>query len=295
MLWILFTALAAAGQTMRNAMQRDLISRLGVAGATEVRFLYGLPFALLFLAGMALITGEGVPRITPEVLLPAIIGALTQILATGLMLSAMRTKSFVVTIAYTKTEPVLVALFGLLFLKENLPLFAYLAIGVATFGVMLTAWPKEGAAAQSLTGLALGLAAAAFFALSALGFRAAIHALPEGSFGIRASTILVLGLALQAGIITFYLLARDRALLGQIISAWRPSLLAGMLGAGASQFWFLGFALTSAANVRTLALVEVIFARIISGKMFSEAPSTREGAGLILIVLGVAGLLRSAL
>jgi drug/metabolite transporter (DMT)-like permease len=293
MLWALFTCLAAAGQTLRNAMQRDLIAGLGVSGATAVRFLYGLPFALLFLTGMTLLTGEGVPHLAPDLFLPVTIGAVTQILATGLMLAAMRSKSFVVTIAYTKTEPVLVALFGLLFLGERLSPGAYTAIGVATFGVMLTAWPQAKAAGNNAAGLLLGLLAAVFFALSALGFRAAIHALPGGSFGIRASTILVLGLGMQAGIITLYLLARDRALLGQIISAWRPSLLAGMLGAGASQFWFLGFALTSAANVRTLALVEVIFARIISGKMFREKPTAREGAGLILIVLGVAGLLRS--
>ena len=43
----------------------------------------------------------------------------------------------------------------------------------------------------------------------------------------------------------------------------------------------------SAAQVRTLALIEVFFARLVSGKMFSEAPTRREGLGLILIVAGV--------
>ena len=38
-------------------------------------------------------------------------------------------------------------------------------------------------------------------------------------------------------------------------------MLAGFMGAFASQFWFLAFALTAAANVRTLALVEVLFAQ----------------------------------
>ncbi|MCZ8262181.1 MAG: EamA/RhaT family transporter, partial [Beijerinckiaceae bacterium] len=63
------------------------------------------------------------------------------------------------------------------------------------------------------------------------------------------------------------------------------------MGAFASQFWFLGFALASAAQVRTLALVEVFFARLVSGKMFSEVPTRREGLGLVLIVAGVALLL----
>src|SRR5690606_16557964 len=49
-LWILLTIGAAAAQTARNAMQRDLTGRLGTVGATHVRFLFGMPRALLLLA-----------------------------------------------------------------------------------------------------------------------------------------------------------------------------------------------------------------------------------------------------
>ena len=44
--------LGAAGQTARNAMQRELTPRLGALGATLVRFLFGFPFALVFLAAV---------------------------------------------------------------------------------------------------------------------------------------------------------------------------------------------------------------------------------------------------
>ena len=56
-LWVVFTLIAAAGQTVRNAMQRELTTTLGTVGATHVRFLFGFPFALLSLLGIALITG----------------------------------------------------------------------------------------------------------------------------------------------------------------------------------------------------------------------------------------------
>ena len=69
--------------------------------------------------------------------------------------------------------------------------------------------------------------------------------------------------------------------------AWRPSLFAGFMGATASEFWFLAFALTSVANVRTLALVEVLFAQAISLFVFKQATTTRERARHALIVLGV--------
>jgi drug/metabolite transporter (DMT)-like permease len=293
MLWALFTVLAATAQTLRNAMQRDLIARVGVVGATHVRFLFGFPFAVLLLLFMQGLTGEAMPPV-PQHAWPPILGAaLAQIIATALMLQAMRLKSFVVATAYTKTEPVLVALFGLLFLGERLSGFALGAIGIATFGVMLTAWPAKRSDGFSLDALAVGLISAAFFALAAIGFRAGIHALPEGGFAIRASTVLVFGLGVQALSLTLFLLATDRSALTAIVKSWRPSLLAGFMGALASQFWFLGFALISAAKVRTLALVEVLFARFISGAMFREKPSLRDSLGLALIVIGVAMLLNA--
>src|ERR1700739_3386389 len=88
-LWAVFTLLAAAGQTARNAMQRELTATLGTVGATHVRFLFGFPFAIVFLAGVLLVTGRALPQpgllFWPWVLL----GAFAQILATALMLTAM--------------------------------------------------------------------------------------------------------------------------------------------------------------------------------------------------------------
>ena len=78
-----------------------------------------------------------------------------------------------------------------------------------------------------------------------------------------------------------------------IAAAWRPSLLAGFLGALASQFWFLAFAIATAASVRTLALVEVLFAQAISVLGFRQRTTMPEALGIVLIVVGV-GLLISA-
>ena len=120
MLWALFTLIAAAAQTARNAMQRELTATLGTVGATHVRFLFGFPFALVFLAGVLIVTGAPLPH-------PALAvsgrgsadGLLAQIAATALMLTAMNDRSFVVTIAYIKTEPVQVALFGFVLLGDK--------------------------------------------------------------------------------------------------------------------------------------------------------------------------------
>src|SRR5215468_11198883 len=118
MLWAVFTLIAAAAQTARNAMQRELTTTLGTVGATHVRFLFGFPFAIAFLIAVVLATGLPLPA-PPAAFWPwALLGALAQIVATALMLATMNDRSFVVTIAYIKTEPVQVALFGFVLLGD---------------------------------------------------------------------------------------------------------------------------------------------------------------------------------
>ncbi len=112
MLWIPATVLAAAAQTARNSMQRRLTATLGTLGATQVRFLYGLPFALLFLSIILLAEGRGLPGWNTPFAGFVVGAALTQIAATALMLAAMQLRSFAVTTVYVKTEPVQVAVFA---------------------------------------------------------------------------------------------------------------------------------------------------------------------------------------
>jgi uncharacterized membrane protein len=69
--------------------------------------------------------------------------------------------------------------------------------------------------------------------------------------------------------------------------AWKPSMLAGFMGAFASQFWFLAFAIATAASVRTLALVEVLMAQAVSKFIFKQPTTPREAVGIVLIVIGV--------
>lgn len=290
-LWAVFTVIAAASQTARNAMQRELTATLGTAGATHVRFLFGFPFALLFLAGILLATGASLPE-PPLVFWPWIVlGAGTQVAATALMLTAMNERSFVVTIAYIKTEPIQVALFGLIFLGDVLSIGMVAAILIATAGVIVMSIKPGGAASDSWRPTILGLSAGAMFALSAVGYRGAILSLEFPNFVVAASFTLVIGLFLQAAALSIWLSLREPKVMRDIFAAWRPSMLAGFMGALASQFWFLGLAIATAASVRTLALVEVLFAQAVSYFAFGQKTTPREAVGIVLIVAGVALLL----
>src|SRR5882757_1545049 len=226
-LWIPFTITAALGQVARNAMQRQLTGPLGTWGATNIRFLFGFPFSLVF--------------------------------------------------------------FAFVFLGDHLTVLKVVAILIATAGVVITALRPGGEKGfAELKPTIIGLVAAAAFALSAIGFRGAIIAVPEVSFVTAASYTLVFGLFVQTLVLTIYLLARAPDVLGKILGLWKPSMLAGFTGAFASQFWFLAFALTAAANVRTLALVEVLFAQAVAYYSFKQPLSARELSGIALIVIGVA-------
>src|SRR5262249_52158957 len=139
----------------------------------------------------------------------------------------------------------------------------------------------------------LGIGSGALFAIAAIGYRGGIRALDAPSFVIGATVTLVVGLLIQTVALTAYLWLRDRKTLYAVFSLWRPSLLAGFTGAFASQMWFLAFALETAAKVRTLALIEILFAQIVSRRLLKQTLASREAAGIALIVAGVVLLLNA--
>lgn len=295
LLWVPVALIAAAAQTARNATQASLTRTLGTVGATQVRFLFGLPFALLFLALVTTVTGQSPPALTVRALAFTTLGAVSQIGATALMLITMKSQSFAVTTAWLKTEPVIVALSAAVILGETLGWPALAAIAIATAGVVvMSVKPGPKPSEWFSLGPALtGLAAAGLFGLSAIGFRGGVTGLESGGYLIRSTTTLVLSLSLQTAILVVWMLAFDRAALRASFGVWRASLGAGFLGAFASQFWFLGFSLTTAANVRTLALAELIFAQAVARFHLGQKLTIRQGTGIALIVLGVGLLLRS--
>jgi len=298
LLWAWCTVCAAAAQTARNAMQRGLVDTVGTAGATHVRFLYGLPFALLFLVPVWMLGFVVEPRLdSPRFWGWLSLGGASQAIATGMMLVLMQRRSFVVSTAYIKTEPVQIALFGFLFLGDRLGPVGVLAVCVATLGVVMLSWPARAGGAgdarpgDALRAAALGIATGAAFSVSAVAYRGAILALGEGPVLGRASLSLVLALALQTLFLSAWLRVAQPGALGALVRAWRPSMKAGFLGALASQFWFAAFALQTAAAVRTVGLIEVLFAWIVSRRLFAQRASLREIAGIALAVAGVALLL----
>lgn len=292
LLWVPIVLWAALAQTARNAAQRSLVAQAGTLGATLARFLYGLPFAaawvLLLHAWPA--TASALPAFTAAWFGWLLLGAIGQLAATAFLLAAMAQRSFVVGVAFSKTDALQVALFATLFLAELPGWTTLLAMALATAGVVLLSLPARGTrgALEWNAGAAgWGLASGAGFALSAVGYRGAALAIPEASPWMAGAWGVLCAQAVQTLLLGGWLAWRSRDALRAIGTAWRVSTAAGLAGALASIGWFTAFALTTAANVRTVGMAEVVFSYLVSRRLLRERISLLESAGLALVVAGL--------
>jgi drug/metabolite transporter (DMT)-like permease len=287
MLWIPITIWAAFAQTVRNAAQRHLTAELGTLGATLVRFLYGLPFAGLWLLAVQMSTGHAAPGWGRWFVGWLVIGAVSQILATALLLRTMQDRNFALGVAYSKTEVIQVAIFALVFLGDPIDVQTAAAVLTGTMGVLLLS-PGSAALLTGWTSRSalLGLASGMCFAMSAVGYAA------RRSRSIRRHSCW--RPLIRFSLPSFcrpsccgWLLVRSPSVVARVRRAWRMSLFAGFMGAAASAGWFTAFALEPVAHVRTLGLVELIFSYAVSRRIFRERIERRELAGIALLALGV--------
>ena len=292
-LWIPITIAAALAQTARNAAQRHLTATLGTLGSTLVRFLYGLPFAVLWLLGVHLVGNFPLPAPNGAFVGWVVLAALTQIAATALLLRVMAERNFMLGVAYSKSEVIQVAVFGLVFLGDPVTFTTAAAIAFGTLGVLLLSpidreHPLRTLIAGWTTRPALlGLLSGAGFGIAAVGYRGGALALEGVAFPMAAAYTLVAAQFLQTVLLTGGLLARDASVVVRVCRAWRASLFAGLMGATASMGWFTAMAIEPAAHVRTLALVELIFGYVVSWRIFRERVTRIEVIGMVLLTAGL--------
>ncbi|MDP1874473.1 DMT family transporter [Phenylobacterium sp.] len=293
MLWIALTIAAAPLQVARNALQRGLMTEAGPWGATLVRFLFGLPFALAIFAVVAVLTPQAEPTLTARFWITVSAGALGQVLATAALLGAMRRSGFAVATFMQQASLPLAALMGLVLFGDQLGAQAWAGVALTTAGLAALSWPGPEASRGALIGSALGLASGAAFAVALNGYRQAGLAL-EPDYPIYAATAAVcVAQTLQTLCLGAWLaVARPQALMA-VARAWRPSLGAGFFGAAASACWFSALALAPAGMVRAVGVIEAPIAAAAGRRLFQETMTLRQilagtatALGVILTALG---------
>jgi drug/metabolite transporter (DMT)-like permease len=286
-IWLPATVLAAAFQVARNALQRGLLTTAGPWGATLVRFLFGLPFSLLFVVLGAILTPAAHPRLSLWFAGVIVTGALSQVMASAALLVAMRRAGFAVATALQQSSLPLAALLGLVVFHDRLGAGAWLGVAITTAGLLALTWPRQAAGPQPLSGALFGLLSGAFFGFSLNAFRHA-SLLLEPQHPIFAAIVCVaLAQGLQSLVLTGWLGFRDRGALRAVLASWRDSLAAGLCGACASAGWFVALALSPAAPVRAVGIVEAPMAALAAQRFFHERLHVVQILAGVSVLVGV--------
>lgn len=292
-LWVIVTLAAAAVQTVRFMLQKQLRGAgLSTWAATFSRFAFAAPLACALSAGLLAGTGTALPAFPPLFWMYAILGGLSQIIATGATVALFSERNFAVGIAFTKSETLLAALFSALILGEAVGVAGVLAIGLGALGVVVLSMPVTAGQGLRLINRAsmLGLAAGLFFSLSAIGYRGATLQLDETGFFLRAALTLAAVTVMQAASMAVWLRLREPGALRQVAASWRKTALVGITGMLGSLGWFTALALQNAAYVRALGQVELAFSVLVAWFVLHEKASKREIVGIVLLAVSVVAI-----
>jgi drug/metabolite transporter (DMT)-like permease len=288
MLWIPITVGAASLQVARNALQRGLLPKSGPWAATLVRFLFGLPFAMAFALLAKLLTPGASAHFTGLFWRAAVSGAVTQVLATASLLVAMRRAGFAVGTSMQQSSLPLAAILGLFVFHDRLSALAWIGVALASGALTALSWPRESGGPQPASGAVFGLLSGLAFGWSLNAYRqAALQFDPVHPLFAAVSTVSVTQ-AMQAAVLTLLLAVWDRPALRAVFAAWRQSLAAGLCGALASSCWLTALALSPAAPVRALGVVEAPIAAFAGRRLFRERLSPWQWIAGALVAVGVA-------
>jgi drug/metabolite transporter (DMT)-like permease len=264
-----------------------LVADAGPWGATLVRFLFGLPFSVVFVLVALLVSGRVAPDPSAAFWIACVVGGAAQLVATAAMLVAMRRSSFALGTVFQQSSIPLSALFGLAF-GDRLGAVAWAGLLLASAGLVLLGWPKRSFQVRDWSAGGFGLLSGTGFAVASNAVRQATHALDHAHPVFAAMAAVVVIQALQSIALVAILAAADRASLHAVVSRWRTSLPAGFFGAAASGLWFTAFALAPAGPVRAVGVVEAPIAAVAGRRLFAERLSLLQLGLGATVAVGVA-------
>ncbi|MEN8991680.1 EamA family transporter [Avibacterium paragallinarum] len=283
--WILFTLMAAFMQSWRNAFQKQLSTTVDVYGVTLARFIFGLPFACIYL--FVLYQQQPVTQVTtftPMFWIYVVIAGLSQILATILMVLLFKQKNYAIGVGLAKSEAIFAAIVGVIFLSEHLSLFGWIGVLVGGIAVFLL---SKGSQRQklSLPTLCIGVGSGLSFAITSLLVREASLELSDLPTLHRAAWVLLSVIGFQCVIMLLYLSLFSRktliAMWDRVGLTFRVSVCSFLASLG----WFTAMSMQTVAIVKTLGQIEILFSLLISVYFFKEKLARTDHWGLALVVI----------
>lgn len=281
-------------QSVRTAGQKHLTQDMSVYGATLVRYLFGLPLALAYLAFLLSSRDWALPALNTRFLIFAFLAGLFQIIATIFLVRLLTLRNFAVGGCFMHTQTLITACLGWLLFGDAVPLLGWVAMMIAVAGLVLITLARSGRVSDlwnqsTLYGLGSGLA----FAFTSLLIREASLSFSMDDYLLTAAMTLAYMVSVQTLMTLAVVLLRDSSDLTIIRNKWRPSMFVGVTSVVGSGCWFTAFTLERAAYVVTLGQVEILLSLAISVYFFKERPAKRELLGMAILVTGIIALLLS--
>lgn len=286
-MWILLTITAATFQAFRNLEQKSLNKRLDLLTVSWSRFILPLPFAIIFI----FLTFH---KINNQFLFFCAITAVMQVAANMFLLQTVKSKNFTVGVLFYKTEVLQVALIGTLFFNQNISTIGYLAIAVATFGMLLISeinLKKQKFDKAVLFGLASGFC----FAISSLHIkRASEEMIQIGQSYSNFSTAMtvLMWVILMQNILIILIKTYQKSVVSDLKNLFksenrRSFFITSIMSFLGSACWFTAFTIGNVAYVKAVGQFELIVAALISHFYLKEHHSTREITGIAITSLAI--------
>jgi len=290
-LWILIAIGAAFLQNVRSALQKHLKGQLSTTGATFSRFIFATPLIVAVLVALIFAGGYTLPQPNTRFVGFMMLGGVSQITATALLVHLFGLRNFAVGTTFSKTETVQAALFGVIVLSDAISPMAVVDLLISLIGVGLISSTNGMRGGIFNRSALIGIASGTAFAVSGISYRGASLSLGSGDFLIRATFTLACVLVFQTLIMLVWLLWKDAGQIRRVFRSWRVSMWVGVAGGFASLGWFSAMTLQNAAYVKAVGQIELLFTFAVSVLIFRERSSGREVAGIILVSLGILLLL----
>lgn len=291
--WIPITIAAAFLQNLRSVLQKSLKGRLSTAGAAYARFFYAWPLSILYVVLLHSPGGFEYPALNAKFLVFVMIGSVTQILFTVVLLWMFTFRSFTVGTTFSKLEVIYIAGFGALLMGDYVGPVVMLAILIGSVGtIILSVTETKLSLAGLMRGMKekatlIGLVCAGLLGASVVCFRAAALALDHPSFVMAAAYTLMVALLFQTILMGLWFLLFQADEFKRVLMEWKRASIVGIVGMVGSVCWFTAFTLQNAAYVRALGQVELIFTFLAGLLIFREKMKLPELLAIILIVVSI--------
>ena len=292
-MWALFAFGAAFVQNLRFMLQKHLAATgLSPAGATFARFVWSAPLVLIAVWVLMRSGGYQMPPLSARFYGFAMMGGISQILATVAVVKLFAHRNFAVASTFKKTETLQAAILGVVVLGDLVSPLGWVALMVGLAGVILLSSQPMNARWNVFNGATgLGLGAGFLFGVSGVAYRAASTSVGMEGYVLRAFITLGFVVSFQTLLMSLYLRFREPDEIQKVLRAWKVTFFVGLFGMIGSMFWFMAFTLQNVAYVKMVGQVELIFAALGSYFFFKERMTGRELAGIGLILASILSLI----